>query len=327
MTPEQLTRNRSKDWERLSQLVTRSQSSLKRLTQKEVAEIGRLYRATSSDLALAQRDFPTHRVTEQLNRLVAHAHAVIYRGEPLATRGIVLFFTTRLPNLFRANARFVGIAALLFLIPAMAAGIATALAPTTALALLPTEAHDMIPMIEEQDLWIDIPLDERPYASSAIMTNNIRVSILAFAGGMLAGIPTVYVLILNGLLLGSITGLTVHYSVAGELWAFVIGHGVIELSMIFFAGGAGLMIGWAIIHPGYLRRSDAVRLAARDALTLVLGCGVFLVLAGIIEGFISPNESIPVAVKWLVGIGSGVLLYGYLFLAGRGEKSHTHDAS
>lgn len=320
MTPEQLTRKRGKDWERLSALVARSRSSLKRLTQEEVAEIGRLYRATSSDLALAQRDFPRHRVTDYLNRLVAHAHTLIYRGEPMATRGIVLFFTTRLPNLFRANVRFVGLAALLFLVPALAAGIATALAPTTALMLLPAYAHPMIPMIEEQDLWVDIAIDERPYAASAIMTNNIRVSLLAFAGGMLAGVPTVYVLILNGLLLGGITGLTIHYGVGGELWAFVIGHGVIELSMIFFAGGAGLMIGWAIIHPGYLKRSDAVRVAARDALTLVLGCAVFLVVAGVIEGFISPNESIPVAVKWLVGIGSGVLLYGYLFLAGRNKN-------
>jgi uncharacterized membrane protein SpoIIM required for sporulation len=177
--------------------------------------------------------------------------------------------------------------------------------------------HTLIPQIEDQDLWIDIPPDERPYASSAIMTNNIQVSFLAFAGGMLAGIPSVYVLIFNGLMLGGISGLTFHHGVGWELWEFVIGHGVIELSMIFFAGAAGLMIGWAIIHPGYLKRSDAVVRAAREGLTLVLGCAVFLVLAGLIEGFISPNETIPTFVKWFVGIGSGILLYSYLFLAGR----------
>lgn len=317
MTPERFTRQRQQDWNRLASLVTIGESSVQRLSREQIAEIGRLYRATTSDLALAQRDFPTHRIASYLNQLVARAHAVIYRSRPLSVSGITDFFTTNLPRLFRQNVRFVLIAALLFCIPAVAAGIAAAIQPRTALSLLPSDVHSLIPMIEDRELWVDIPIDERPYASSAILTNNIQVSFLAFAGGVAAALPTVYVMIFNGLLIGVITGLTMHYGVGGELWAFVIGHGVIELSMIFIAGGAGLKLGWAIIHPGYRKRTDALADAAREAITLVMGCAVFLVLAGIIEGFISPNETIPTPVKWMVGIGSGVLLYAYLLLAGR----------
>jgi uncharacterized membrane protein SpoIIM required for sporulation len=172
-------------------------------------------------------------------------------------------------------------------------------------------------MIEDQELWTDIPVAERPFSSSFIMTNNIRVAFLAFAGGVTAGLLTIYILIYNGLMLGGITGLTAHYGVGFDLWTFVIGHGVIELSVIVIAGASGLMMGWAIIHPGLLRRRDALALAARKGVRLIIGSVPLLVIAGLIEGFISPNELIPWPVKWSVGLVSGIVLYSYLFLAGR----------
>lgn len=172
-------------------------------------------------------------------------------------------------------------------------------------------------MIEEQQLWTEIPVSERPYASAFIMRNNIRVTFLAFAGGMLLGLFTLYILIANGVLIGGLTGLTVHYGVGFELWTFVISHGVIELSVIFMAGGAGLAVGWGIIRPGLLSRRDALAQAARHAIRLIMGAAPLLVLAGLIEGFISPNESIPPALKWAFGLLSGLLLYAYLFLFGR----------
>ena len=174
-----------------------------------------------------------------------------------------------------------------------------------------------IAQIEQGELWTDIPVDERPYASSFIMTNNIQVSFLAFAGGVTGGLLTVYVLLFNGLLLGGITGLTAHYGIGLGLWTFVIGHGVLELSAIFITGGAGLMMGWAMLNPGLLRRRDALMLAARKAVLLVLGCIPVLITAGVIEGFLSPNAAIPWPVKWTVGVLSGLLFYGYLWLAAR----------
>jgi uncharacterized membrane protein SpoIIM required for sporulation len=100
----------------------------------------------------------------------------------------------------------------------------------------------------------------------------------------------------------------------------VIGHGMVELSVIFIAGGTGLMLGWAIVRPGLLRRRDSLMKAAQHAVRLVAGCIPLLVIAGIIEGFISPAETLPWFVKWAVGLTSGALLYAYLFLAGgKGE--------
>lgn len=313
MSPEQFLAARQSDWERLAQLLDQRAG----MNAAEVEEIGRLYRSLTADLALAQRDFPRHPLTRYLNQLTGRAHAAIYRGQPLATRRLWRFISRGLPRLYRQTLPFTLLAAALLFIPALIAGVATALAPETGRWLLPAGAQDLIEQIERQDLWLDIPLDERPFASSAITTNNIQVSFLAFAGGIFAGVLTVVVLVQNGLLLGAITGLTIHYGVGWELWNFVIGHGVLELSMICLAGGAGLMLGWAIIRPGVYTRRDALRSASRRAVKLVLGCAGFLVLAGLIEGFISPNETLPPAFKWGVGLSSGALLYGYLLLAGR----------
>ncbi len=317
MQANKFYQSRQADWKALTQLLDRSQRDIHQLSSEEIQTLGYLYRTVTSDLALAQRDFPDHRLTAYLNQLVARAHAVVYRSEPLAFKRLVRFATTGFPRVFRQSFPFILIAAIFFILPAVGAGWGTAWQPETARWLLPVEAQSLISKIEDRELWTDIPIEERPYASSFIMQNNIQVAFLAFGSGILAGLFTLWVLAYNGLLLGGITGLTAYHDVGFELWTFVIGHGVIELSVIFIAGGSGLMLGWAIIRPGLLRRRDALTLAAHKAVRLVIGCVPLLVLAGLIEGFISPAESIPWPVKWGVGLGSGLLLYSYLFLAGR----------
>lgn len=321
MQPDQFYQSRQADWQALTHLIERAQKDIHRLSPEEIKSLGRLYRAATSDLALAQRDFPGHRLTAYLNQLVARGHAVVYRSQPMAGNRLLRFATHGFPRAYRQTLSFTLIAALLLVLPALAAGFGVAWQPAMARWLLPASVQRLIPAIEEQDLWTDIPIEERPYASSFIMRNNMQIAFLAFGGGVLAGVPTVWVMIFNGLLLGGITGLTTHYGVGLELWTFVIGHGVIELSVILIAGGSGLMLGWAVLHPGLLRRRDALALAARRAVRLIVGCVPLLVLAGLIEGFISPNENIPPPIKWGVGLGSGLLLYAYLLLAGRGDES------
>jgi uncharacterized membrane protein SpoIIM required for sporulation len=320
MQVDKFYQSRQADWQNLTKLLDRSQSDMHQLPPDDINALGRLYRAATSDLALAQRDFPNHRVTEYLNQLVARAHAVIYRSKPLALKRLWRFAASGFPRVYRETFRFTMVAALLFIIPAMMAGVVIAWQPETARWLLPVGAQDLIADMERQELWTNIPVNERPYASSFIMQNNIQVAFLAFSSGMLAGVFTVWIMIYNGLLLGGITGLTTYYDVGFDLWTFVIGHGVIELSVIFIAGGSGLMLGWAIIQPGLLRRRDALAIAARKAVRLVIGCVPLLVLAGLIEGFISPAENIPWPVKWAIGLGSGLLLYSYLLLAGRERR-------
>lgn len=317
MHPDELYQTRNEDWARLTDLLDRSQRDLKRLSYSEVQDLGSLYRSATSDLALAQRDFPRHQVTAYLNQLVTRAHAVVYHGEPLAYGRLVHFVLAGFPRAYRATLPFIVTAALMFLLPALAAGAAAAWRPEAARWILPAQVQSLIPSIERQELWTGIPVDERPYASAFIMQNNIQVSFLAFGSGVLAGVLTLYVLAFNGLILGGLTGLTAYHGVGFELWTFVIGHGVIELSVIFISGGAGLRLGWAVLHPGLQRRQDALALAARQVIKLVIGCVPLLVIAGAIEGFLSPAEGLPWQVKWGVGLGSGVLLYAYLLLGGR----------
>jgi uncharacterized membrane protein SpoIIM required for sporulation len=323
MQADQFYQSRQADWKALTQLLDRSQRGLEQLSPEDINALGRLYRAATSDLALAQRDFPNQRVTAYLNQLVARAHAVLYRSEPLAFGRLWRFATTGFPRVYRETLAFTLIAALLLIIPAIVAGVGTAWQPAAARWMLPAETQQLIPTIERKELWTHIPIEERPYASSFIMRNNIQVAFLAFGGGMLAGTFTVWAMVSNGLILGGLTGLTAHYGVGFELWTFVVGHGVIELSVIYIAGGSGLMLGWAILQPGLLRRRDALALAARKAVRLVIGCVPLLVIAGLIEGFISPATSLPWPIHWGVGLGSGVLLYSYLLLAGREMKRKT----
>ncbi len=319
MNAEQFYRSRQADWQQLTALLDKSQQ-MTRLSPAEVQQMGLLYRSVTSDLALAQREYPRHQVTTFLNQLVARGHATIYQGEPLAVRRLKHYFLVGLPATFREALPFMMTAALLLIVPAIIAGFLTNWQPDASAWLLPANVQELRPLIEDQELWTNIPVEERPYTSAFLMTNNIQVSFLAFGGGITAGLFSLYILVFNGLLLGGITGLTAHYDVGFELWTFVIGHGVIELSAIFIAGGSGLMLGWAILQPGLLKRGDALMLAGRKAVKLIIGCVPILIVAGLIEGFISPNENIPWPVKWSVGIVTGILLYSYLLLAGRGKE-------
>lgn len=326
MDAQQFVKSRQHDWEQLSKLLDRSQNRIEQLSPAEVKHLGALYRAAASDLALAQRAYPREKVTVYLNGLVARGHSQLYRSRPLAINRLVHYITTGFPRAFRQAWPFMLTSFLLFTIPALVAGFITLNDPESALWLLPADIQRLVPQIEQQELWTNIPLEERPYFSSAITTNNVQVSFLAFAGGALAGLMTIYVMILNGLLIGGLTGLTGHYGIGFDLWTFAIGHGVIELTTIFIAGASGLQVGWSIINPGLLRRRDALILAARKALKLIVGCVPILIIAGLIEGFISPNESIPWPVKWGVGITTGLLLYAYLLLSGRTAEPEEIDA-
>jgi len=250
MHANEFYQSRRGDWETLSRLLDQAQKDMHALSESQVQELAHLYRAVTSDLALAKRDFSRSEVTTYLNQLVARAHAVVYRSEPLALKRLWHFATVGFPRLFRETSIFTFVAALFFILPAVGSGLVTYLRPESATLLLPPEAHRLIGIVEDKKLWIDIPVEERPYTSMFIMRNNIQVSFMAFASGLTAGLMTLWVLFFNGLMIGTLTGLTSYYGIGFELWTFVIGHGVIELSVIFMAGGSGLMLGWAILRGG-----------------------------------------------------------------------------
>ncbi len=314
MSPEEFLRQRQRDWERLTVLAREAeQGAFSKLSETELIELGSLYRAATSDLAIAQRDFPNHALAQYLNQLVGRAHPMIYRGEPLIVRRITDFYRREFPRLYRELAPFLIASALLFFGTATIFYFVTLAYPDAAsYALSPR----LIDEIKAGRQWWKELNGFNNVGSALIMSNNLNVAFLAFAGGMLLGLFTLYILVMNGLNLGMVFGLLQVYGHAAPLAEFVIGHGVLELSEIVMAGGSGLMLGYAILHPGLLSRKDALMVAAQKSIRLLLGSAPLLVIAGIIEGMVSPSDGIPAFVKYAMGISSGVLLYGYLFLAG-----------
>lgn len=317
MNLELFLQQRRQSWQRLEQLLTQTHKRERRLTASELEEFGRLYRAATADLALAQRDYPGQTVSNYLNQLVARAHAELYQGEPLRWRQLRRFYTATFAQLYRKIGRYTTVAFALFALPALVALFVIWADPTLITVIEGPEIAGLVEEVKQGKLWTEIDPAARSAASGLIMTNNTRVLFLTFAGGITAGLLTAWVMIVNGLHLGAIFGLLLAYGMAAGLAEFVVAHGFIELSVIFLAGGCGLYMGDALLRPGLLSRRQALVQRARISVQLILGCTPLLVVAGLIEGFISPS-ALPWPVKLAVGMTTGAALHWYWLRVGRG---------
>jgi uncharacterized membrane protein SpoIIM required for sporulation len=312
---ERFIHERKRAWQRLEHLLGRlDRSSLRRLHREEVRELGRIYRRTASDLAIARAESRDPRLVNYLNSLVIRAHGRIYRADAEGGRRLREFITQTFPRTFRRTWRYTAIAFATFAIFGVIAYLGTWRDPEF------SEFAGVNPVfryaISQKIHWWERLSQASEIGSSFIMVNNIWVMFQAFALGALFGLGTLYAMAFNGALIGAVLALTYRAGFGFDLVSFMIGHGVIELTCIFLAGGAGLLIGSAILLPGDLSRGDALKTRGLDAARLIAGCVPLLVIAGIIEGFISPAPINP-AIKFGVGITTGLALYSYLILAGR----------
>lgn len=301
---------RRDEWARLERLLVINDGSA-----MVIEELGWRYRQVSADLALARRDYPTEPVTRYLNGLADRAGRRLYVPRRDGWRAVLDFYTTTFPRLFRATFRYTLAAFLLTFAMFLTAYIAVLVRPSLVEAFVPGSSA-IIDQVKRGQTWFDAINEAPSLAASQIMTNNIRVSLLCYAGGVLAGIPTVLMLALNGINLGALAAFTQVYGVSDQLWSFVAAHGFLELSVIFISGGAGLVVARGVLFPGLRTRRESIALAGRTAVLLAFGCVPLLVVAGLLEGFVSPS-GLPRLVKFLVGLSSGILLYLYVFLAGR----------
>jgi uncharacterized membrane protein SpoIIM required for sporulation len=311
----------SENFERLNQLLSRVESrGLSVLSSEEVLEFGRLYRYAASALSTARSQGVDERRIAYLNQLAARAYGHIYAAEPKPKISVLKFFSEEFPQTFRRNLLFIVISFLICFGAAVFSYAQVRRDPGKADIVMGPGASERADYIAERHTgrknWM--PEEERPFMSSFIITNNIKVTIMAFAFGIAVGIGTILVLFGNGLMLGTIGAVVNSRSpaVALSFWSFVAPHGVIELTAIFIAGGAGLMIGWSLINPGEFTRGDALKLAGREAFKLMLGVAAMLVVAGLIEGFFSPSMT-PEPVKLAVAAIIGTIEYTYLFTAGK----------
>lgn len=310
------TARRQADWRALEALITRADRHLDTLGPADIDRLGALYRRTTADLALVRRDHPDTPLAMYLNGLVARAHARVYRSAPLSRQAVVDFYGGGFPRLYRRILPWTAVAFLLFAVPAAVAFVLVWQDTDVLLLMFGPGLQPLVQQVERGEMWTEIAPAMRSAAASGILTNNIGVTFKAFAGGVLLGGMTVWVMIQNGLLIGGIFGLLHHHGMAPRLLDFIAAHGPVELSVIFAAGGAGLYMGDAILRPGLRRRIDALADRARDAALLVLGCAPLLVGSGLIEGFVSPS-GLPLWVKAVVGLGTGVALHAYWLTTGR----------
>ena len=317
MRADEFVAARRDDWNQLENLIARGSSGrLNPLNPMQVLTLAALYRRATADLARAQRDWPDTPVQRYLNSLVARGHGVVYRRGGNVWKRIKTFYTTTLPQTYRGAWPFLLASAALLFVPAFVAFFVVLANPDAAYSLA---SPDLIDRVKHHELWTHIPPDQRIQAAGAIMTNNIGVVFLAFAFGVVFGLPVIWVMINNGISLGGLFGLVQAYGLGGGLFDFVIAHGVLELSIVVAIGGGGLMMGWALVSPGNRKRSDALVNATIRAFILVLGLAPLLVVAGLIEGNISPSDA-PFGAKLLIGLSTGALYYSYLLLAGRPRR-------
>jgi uncharacterized membrane protein SpoIIM required for sporulation len=316
----QFISTRREEWGRLEALLARAEGAgLRRLSADELESLGRGYRRLIADVALAQRDFPHDQLTIWLNALAARAHLRLYQAPGGSWRRLARFFAIGFPQRFRAAWRYVAVAAALLLLPAAGGYVAALLTEDARVALVPAAARSLM---ERGETWTKIEGTLRPAMAVVLFTHNIGVSFFAFAGGIWLGLGTVYTLVLNGVYLGAILGASAHYGVGHLLADFVSAHGYIEMSCIVIAGAAGLMIGHALLRPGPYRRRDAATRAGRQAIELVLGTMPVFVVAGLVEGNVSPS-ALPTEVKLTLGPLLWVGLLCWVLLVGRRSRPRT----
>ena len=307
-------RDRSEAWSRLETLVRAARRRPESLGPERVLELGRLYRAAAADLAFARRAFPGDPVVVRLETVVAPARALVY-STPSRRVAFRRFVTHGYWRLVTERWLPLAIATLLLFGPAFLAGAWALDDPGAASGLVPAEYQSVTePRPEGQDLGLTT--DEQAAFSAEIMTNNIRVSLLAFAAGILVALGTAAVLVLNGVLLGTVTGLAIGAGNGAPFFELVSAHGVLELSCIVVAGAAGLRLGWSLVEPGTATRGDALRREAVPALALVLGTAPWLVVAGIVEGFVTGSGT-GLAGALVVGLALGVLYWTLVLVLGR----------
>jgi uncharacterized membrane protein SpoIIM required for sporulation len=315
MHPDAFAATRGPAWEDLAGLTAAARGRAWRLPAADVLRLGARYREAAADLAYARRRFGDDPVTRRLEILVLRARPLVY-GAP-ARRGSLTSYLAR--GYWRAVAErpkpLIG-AWLLLIVPAVLAGLWALSDPSAAGGLVPASLRSVS---EPQHKGLALHgAGEHAGVSIDIFINNIQVTFLAFAGGITLGLLTAYVLATNGILLGVVAGLATSAGNGGDLLRLVAGHGVLELSCIAVAAAAGLRVGWSLVEPGAGTRAEALRAEAGRSVGIVLGTMPWLVLAGLVEGFVTGTYSTAVVLP--LGLALGALYWGLVITLGRGAS-------
>jgi uncharacterized membrane protein SpoIIM required for sporulation len=308
---------RKPQWNRLQELLNQCGSrGVVNLADAELREFGLLYRQVAADLSILRQDPTGAHYSRYLNQLLGRAHSIIYSGKKTSIRSIFSFFSTEWPALVWRRRAYLFVVAAVFAGCGVAGALLTLQNPDFAMQVL---GPAMIDSIERHEMWTHSIVAIRPLASSEIATNNLSVSFLTFAMGITAGIGTLWLIAFNGLLMGVVGAACGNHGMSLSLWSFVVGHGSLEIPAILLAGAAGLRLGTGLLFPGHLSRRESLRLAGTEAVKIELGTIPLLIVAGFVEGFISPT-SIDTFLKLGLGFALFTALLAWI-ISGRRSKS------
>ncbi len=317
-------------WNQLSEMLEQLRKhGAGSLSMAQLESLGVLYRKVISDLAFARSQGASERLILFLNDLAGRAHGALYASENTKFNGMAAFLLNGFPVLFRSTFKYTLAAALLFFAGWTVAAYILYTIPDAWNALVPESVRNIMqhsPSTGPQtNRSIFIGLDPAEL-SGFIMTNNIKEGMKAFAGGITFGIYSVWILLKNGVVIGAIITIATRLSGGSLLLPLLIPHGIIELTAVFVCGGAGLMIGSAMIAPGNIRRTDSIRIVSLKALKLFIGTLPLFVIAALIEGFITP-AAISNTAKLTFGALTVIGLVIYLGFAGKNTQQSTNQAS
>lgn len=300
-------------WERLDELSHRASKRISGLTPAELDELVALYQQVSTHLSITRTTYREPALIASLTGLTARAGAVIYGTRPRTLRALANFFTQTFPAaLWHARAVIV-ISAAMFLVPATVMAIWLANSPAALEASAPEALREAYINEDFETYYSAAPSAQ---FATEVTTNNIQVGILAFAAGIAFCVLTLYILIVNGANLGFAAGL---FGAAEELPRFfglILPHGLLELTAVFIAGGAGLKLGWTLIDPGDRPRGEALTEEGRRSVVIVLGLVAVFVVAGLIEGFVT-GSPLPTEIRVGIGVAAEVVFLTYALVLGR----------
>ena len=317
MTSGDFEHKNQERWAEYERLVTRLEKGGR---IPEAGEMPRRFRELCVDLSLAQSRMYGARITERLNSLVIRGYELIYQTRRGGLEKVVLFVTAEFPATVRREWRLFWLCNLVFWLPFLAMMLSSLHDIRWIQAVLGADGmvsmEEMYGGREEQLTHL-----RSEYGSNFMMFcfyiyNNVAIDFRIFAGGMAAGLGTLFFLLFNGLQLGASAGYVNHACNPESFWSFVSGHSSFELLGMIVSGMAGMRLGLAILRPGRLPRTRALAEAGRQALPLIYGAALLTAMAAVVEGFWSA-QPIPTGAKYAFGIGGWVLHTAYFLLAGR----------
>jgi uncharacterized membrane protein SpoIIM required for sporulation len=321
-TQDEFVARRKGEWTALDSVLTAGKP-LHKLPPGEISSFSALYRGVCGDLVHARDVGFTADLVAYLDGLAGRAHNLLYAAPPYRLRAAWDLVARDFPRAIRRNLKFFGLGLGLFYVPLAVCMVATLLNPDFATHILPHEAlAGMAEMYSEAHTGRDAGTDAG--MAGFYVYNNVGIAFRCFATGVLFGLGSLFFLVYNGLVIGTILGHVVAAGHGHNILTFVCTHGTFELTAIAIAGGAGLQMGYALVDTGGRTRLGSLRAHGRDLAVIIIGAALMLFIAAAIEGFWSPS-GVPAPVKWVTSGVLAVLIALYFILAGR-DTGHTPPA-